>query len=206
MKTRHHLARLALVAGVVGAVSAPVFAQPTATLNEAGTPAASAERPDGPRHGKPAPGRHGEGPRGHHRGDGPAPFAGPQMLRGVNLTEAQRDQIFSIRHAAMPDARNAMKEVAAAKRELRELTRAGAFDEAKAQSAAEREGTALAKLSLLRAKTESQIHAVLTPEQQKTLAERREKAKERWEQRREQRAEGRSQRAPAPAAAPAPGA
>lgn len=154
-KHRQQLARLAMVIAAATAVSAPAFAQPDAGAQ-----------------GRPGP--HAPHMQGGHRmgGHGPA-RAGVEHMRGLNLTEAQRDQIFNIRHAAAPDTRQAMKDAGEARKALRELTRADKFDEAKAKAAADREGAAIAKVALLRAKTQSQIHAVLTPEQRQQLEQRR---------------------------------
>lgn len=157
-KSHQHLARLAMIIAATGAISAPAFAQP-----------------EGPQQGR--PGAHGQhkhdgqrmGDRMGHRGQG----AGIERMRGLDLSSAQRDKIFEIRHAAAPEQRQAMKDVFEARQALRELSRAEKFDEGKAKAAAEREGAAIAKATLLRAKTENQIHAVLTPEQRQKLQERR---------------------------------
>ncbi|WP_066452568.1 Spy/CpxP family protein refolding chaperone [Castellaniella caeni] len=100
---------------------------------------------------------------GHH-GDG--------WLRGLDLTQAQQDQIFKIRHdqeQAVYDQKKAAKE---AMRSLRELGQADTFDPAKAKQAADALGQAQGQLALLRAQTQSQIRAVLTPDQRQKLAER----------------------------------
>lgn len=164
-KHRQQLARLAMVIAAATAVSAPAFAQ-TETASQ-GRPGAHAQHMQGGhrmggQHGM--MGERGMGERGHN---------GIEHMRGLNLTEAQRDQIFNIRHASAPDARQAMKEAAAARSELRELSRADKFDEAKAKAAADREGAALAKVALQRAKMQQQIHAVLTPEQRQQVEQRR---------------------------------
>lgn len=97
---------------------------------------------------------------------------GDRWLRGLDLSQAQQDQIFKIRHdqeQAVYDQRKALKEAA---RNLRELTQADSFDQAKAKQAADALGQAEAQLALLRAQTRAQIRAVLTPEQRQKLAER----------------------------------
>ena len=166
-KHRQQLARLAMVIAAATAVSAPAFAQ-TETVPQGRSDAHAQHMQGGHRmggqHGM--MGEHGMGERG--RG-----HDGIEHMRGLNLSEAQRDQIFNIRHASAPNARQAMKEAAAARAELRELSRADKFDEAKAKAAADREGAALAKVALQRAKTQHQIHAVLTPEQRQQIEQRR---------------------------------
>jgi len=110
----------------------------------------------------------GEMQRGgrHHGGD-------MRMLRGLDLTEAQRDQIFEIRHAQAPAMRAQMKAVHAARKDLRELALAPQYDAAKAQASADALAKATSQMALLRIDTMRKMLAVLTPEQRKTLDERR---------------------------------
>lgn len=105
------------------------------------------------------------GPAGHG-------WSGP-MLHKLNLTQAQQDQIFKIRHdqaQAFYDQHKALKE---ARKSLREVTMADSFDQAKAQQASESLGKAEAQIALLRAQTQAQVRAVLTPEQRQQLADQR---------------------------------
>lgn len=167
MNHRHRFARLALAAGAVYALATPAFAQAPADALSDGRPGAHAQY--GPR----------DGARPHHAMHGRAAFGGIEHLHGLKLDEAQRDKIFEIRHGAAPEARKARKEINEARRALVELTRADKFDDAKAKAAADRQGAAIAKAALLRAKTDSQVLAVLTPEQRKTLADHRERMQDR---------------------------
>ncbi|WP_345797765.1 Spy/CpxP family protein refolding chaperone [Castellaniella sp. MT123] len=99
---------------------------------------------------------------------------GDRWMRGLDLTQAQQDQIFKIRHdqeQAVYDQKKALKEAAG---NLRELTQADSFDQAKAKQAADTLGQAQGQLALLRAQTMAQVRAVLTPEQRQKLAERHE--------------------------------
>src|SRR5919197_2112420 len=87
------------------------------------------------------------GPMGMHRG-------GPMMpLRGLDLTEAQRDQVFSIFHEQAPAAHEQMKQMHSARQELMKLAAADRFDEARARQAADVQAKALSSLALLRAQT-----------------------------------------------------
>ncbi|HXE18668.1 Spy/CpxP family protein refolding chaperone [Castellaniella sp. UC4442_H9] len=115
-------------------------------------------------------------PRHHqkmHRGHGMEGGWGAPMLRKLNLTQAQQDQIFKIRHDQAQAFYDQHKAVRAARKSLRELTMADSFDQAKAQQAAQAIGQADAQLALLRAETQAQIRAVLTPEQRQQLADQR---------------------------------
>lgn len=95
----------------------------------------------------------------------------PPFLHGIELTEAQRDAIFSILHADAPAVWERMKAVHKAHEALHALTMSGKYDEAKAKELAEAAADNMAVLSLLRSRSESRIYALLTPEQRKSVNE-----------------------------------
>lgn len=95
----------------------------------------------------------------------------PRYLGRLDLTEAQRDRIFDIMHAQAPVQRNAAKALFKAQNDLRELTAAPDFSEAKAKELADAAAAATAEMTLNRARAERQVFEVLTPEQRKQLAE-----------------------------------
>lgn len=120
----------------------------------------------------------------HEFGDrsGPMGMEGPrgmQGLRGLGLTEAQRDQIFKIRNEQAPAFYEQMKKVRGAREELRRLSSADSFDEAKVREAANAQARAMADLAVLRAQTANRVRAVLTPEQRSRLDEMRDRRRER---------------------------
>ncbi|HEX7055549.1 MAG TPA: Spy/CpxP family protein refolding chaperone [Burkholderiales bacterium] len=96
-------------------------------------------------------------------------------LRGLDLTEAQRDQLFKILHEQAPAKREHMKRLREARRSLAEAARAERYDAERVRAAAEAQGKAVAELALLRAQTMQRVHALLTPEQRARLKERLEK-------------------------------
>lgn len=100
----------------------------------------------------------------------------PPFLHGIELTEAQRDSIFSILHADAPVVREKMKAVHKAHEALHALTMSGKYDEARAEELAETIADNMAVLSLLRSRSESRIYALLTPEQRKRIGEAKDKA------------------------------
>lgn len=187
MKSLRHCAAGALFAtlfatwvAATGAVqAAETLALPDAAQGDAaaGRPAAPAERgpDDGPHHGF---GGHGPGVPGPEmpgdRSGGPfgGPFGGMPPLHGLKLSEAQQDKLFAIMHAQAPQRREQDKAVRKASAQLRELARADRFDDAKAAAAARDLGQAITAESLLQARTEAQVLAVLTPEQRTRLRER----------------------------------
>ena len=105
--------------------------------------------------------------RGHH--------GGPMMqLRGLDLSEAQRDQIFKIFHDQAPAAREQMKQVREARLALAKAAGGDRYDEAGVRAAAESQGKAVTQLAIMRAQTMQRVSAVLTPEQRAKLKERAE--------------------------------
>lgn len=105
------------------------------------------------------------GPHGHHGGE--------RWLRRLDLTEAQRDQVFKIFHEQAPARREQMKAARSASQELREAALAPSFDRARAQALAEAHARALAALQLMRAESMSRVFALLTPEQRDKLQQMR---------------------------------
>ncbi|MDR1995755.1 Spy/CpxP family protein refolding chaperone [Azonexus sp.] len=95
----------------------------------------------------------------------------PRYLYRLNLSEAQRDRIFDIMHAQAPTLRNNMKTLYKAQSDLRALTAAPDFSEAKAKELADAVATATGEVALNRAKIEHQVVDVLTPEQRQQLTE-----------------------------------
>jgi len=113
---------------------------------------------------------------GHYRGmrgGGMHDGGGMRMLRGLDLTDAQRDQIFQIHYAQMPEMRAQRMAARAARKELRDLALAPEYDAAKAKAAADAYAGASAQLALMRVDSMRKVLAVLTPEQRKQLEERR---------------------------------
>lgn len=107
------------------------------------------------------------GPHGMGRHHDGAPF-----LHGLKLTEEQRDKIFAIEYAQLPEAREQRKAIEHARRDLREMVVSGRYDEARAKTLTEALGRAVARAAQLRAQADAKIIQVLTPEQRKQIGER----------------------------------
>ena len=114
----------------------------------------------------------GHGPMGQRGGDRGGEMR-PHYLRGLNLTETQRDKVFEVMHAQAPLLREKAKAHRAGEEALRQLTAAPDYSEAKARALADGLGKSVAEMALLRAKADRQIFDLLTPEQRKRLAERK---------------------------------
>ncbi|OFA00846.1 Spy/CpxP family protein refolding chaperone [Duganella sp. HH101] len=138
---------------------------------DAGHPAMTHAAPD-------RDGQHGPGRQGPEHGDAGPGFRGgpgmggrPPFLHGVELSEAQQDQVFAILHAEQPYLREQGKAAAKAHEALRALGRADKYDDAKAAALAKEAATAMANIALQHVRTEQKLLAVLTPEQRTKQAE-----------------------------------
>jgi periplasmic protein CpxP/Spy len=118
--------------------------------------------PPGPPHGPRFGGFPGEG------WGGPPPF-----LAGLHLTEDQEDKVFAIVHAAAPALREQEKALREAREALRDLNESPQYDESRVKGLADSAAKADSQLIVLRARTEHEILALLTPEQLKQLQEHR---------------------------------
>jgi periplasmic protein CpxP/Spy len=118
---------------------------------------------------------------GGRDGDGPAPFGsmGPGMghggphgaLRGLDLTDEQRDKIFDIQYARQPAMRDKMKEMARSREEIGKLVASASFDVKRVRELAGAQAKIMTDLIVLHAETDNKIYNLLTPEQQKKYAE-----------------------------------
>lgn len=116
-------------------------------------------------------GHHGCGDFAAHGGPGMHGGMMPPHLRGLNLTEAQRDKVFEIMHNQAPAMRDKAKAWRKAEDDLRALAAAPDYSDAKARSLADAAAKAKSEMTLARVKAERQVFEVLTPEQRKQLAE-----------------------------------
>ena len=128
---------------------------------------------------QPAP-AHGAGPaRGN---DGPPPALGPgpggaqglpPFLHGIALSEAQQDKVFAATHAQAPLLREQQKIAFKAHEQLRQLAASSTYDDARAGALANTSAQAMAQISLLQARLQQQLLALLTPEQRQQVEQRR---------------------------------
>lgn len=117
------------------------------------------------------------------RHDGRVPFgamAGPMsFVRGLQLTDAQDDQVFKIIHESAPALRERMKILRRGREELDKLSRADTFDAERAREIGNTQGQAIAEIARLRAETMHRIRAILSPEQRAMLDRRLEERHQR---------------------------
>ncbi|HVL57831.1 MAG TPA: Spy/CpxP family protein refolding chaperone, partial [Burkholderiaceae bacterium] len=112
------------------------------------------------------------GMRGMHHGEGYGIGLGMRLLRGLDLSEEQRDRIFEILHAQAPQVRAKGKELRQARQELQRLALSTEFDEARVKAASDRTARAIADIAQLRTAAANQVYRLLTPEQQQTVQQR----------------------------------
>ena len=169
----------ALVTVFLGTIpAAEHHAEVWAAMNSAGTRAAPIElaQAGAPPEGSGRPPMVLPGPPGMHGHHGPdGPFGGPMMgmpfLRGLSLTDAQRDKVFEIMHAQAPALRLREREVRQSREALFALARSERFDDAKATALADTGARAASEIALMRARSAAAVWQVLTPEQRKQADE-----------------------------------
>jgi Spy/CpxP family protein refolding chaperone len=136
--------------------------------------------PQGPRGLRgPGPG----GPMGERRGPGGPGFLFP----GIELTDAQREQVKSITESHRDELQAVGTRLRDAHRAFAEATRATTPDEAAVRARAADVGNAMADEALLRGRIQAQVFAILTAEQQQQVNQRRSQMEQRLRGRGERR-------------------
>ena len=116
-------------------------------------------------------GRMGHGPMGAREGHIGAHMGGlsPRMMQSLQLSEAQRAQVSELMQAQAKTMQEQMSESRARHEQLDQLSRAASFDAAKARALADEQGQQMAQHLFQRVQLQSQLRALLTPEQLKQL-------------------------------------
>lgn len=113
---------------------------------------------------------HHQSPGGHGGHGFGGPEATPPFLRGISLSEAQKDQIFELMHKQAPLMRDKAKAAHQAMDDLRKLSLSTNYDEATAKKLARNAADAQSEMALLHAQSDQKIIALLSPEQRKEMA------------------------------------
>lgn len=116
----------------------------------------------------PRRGGFGHGPGGQ---DGPGRRDGFGPLAGLNLTDAQKEQIKKI-HESSAESTRQLREQMRTLHENQRDAMTGTFDEAAVRAAAEARAKIQVELEVAHARTRVQVENVLTPEQKAQLAAR----------------------------------
>ncbi len=122
------------------------------------------------------PESYAKGDRRHgHRGEGGI----EHMAERLNLTAEQRGAIREIVDRKRPQMRELRDKMRANRERLQALGQGGALDETELRRLADAQGQLMAEMIVLRAKTRSEISAVLSEEQRRQLEQMRERRHER---------------------------
>jgi periplasmic protein CpxP/Spy len=146
-----------------------------------------------PRGGPGMRGAPGHGVAGGPRGVGPA---GDLGLRGIELTEAQREQVRAVMESHREQFADLRQKLAAAHRAFAEATRGDAVDEAAIRSQSTAVANAMADEAILRAQVRAQAQALLTAEQLQQLKDRQAAMQKRLQERQERLKQRQGRRPP----------
>ena len=106
----------------------------------------------------------GEGRMGVHMGG-----LSPRMMQSLQLSEAQRTKVTELMQAQAKTMQEQMSQNRARHEQLDQLSRAAGFDAAKTRALADEQGRQMAQHLFQRVQLQSQLRALLTPEQLKQL-------------------------------------
>jgi len=95
----------------------------------------------------------------------------PPYLHGLDLTNAQKDQLLSLNHAQVPVMRDQHKQYQQLMEEIRATAQAEKFDDVKAQQLADKAEKLEHDQVLTRARHVAKVFALLTPDQRKKARE-----------------------------------
>jgi protein CpxP len=111
--------------------------------------------------------------RAHMRGEG---MFGGGMFGGMgylahqlDLTDAQHAQVKEIMAKEKPTFQPLMQQMAQSRQQMRQMIMSGAFDETKARELAVQQTQTVTELTVQRARVESELFQVLTPDQKAKL-------------------------------------
>lgn len=97
----------------------------------------------------------------------------PPFIDGLSPSEEQLDKMFMVRHEFALAIHEKRRQLEKATQVLHELSFAEKFDETKARESAANAASAMAELSLLQARQDARLFAILTPAQRAAWAERK---------------------------------
>ena len=118
--------------------------------------------------------------RGHGGRGGDMMSFGPppvmRLVRTLNLSDVQRDQVFAVVDRYQPTLRKLMFSLGDGRQALHGILAQGGFDPTQLQTAAATQGQTAEELYLTTARMLSEVSVLLTPEQRTQLAQPREVA------------------------------
>jgi protein CpxP len=120
-------------------------------------------------------------------------FGGPGvhfLSRYLDLTDEQKGQVKQILDKEKPGMQPLLLQMAQNRKNMRQLVESGAFDESKARALAVQQSQAMTEFMVQKARIESELVQVLTPEQKTKLDQFLDKHEQRMLQRLQQPAAG----------------
>lgn len=136
----------------------------TSFAQEASAPAESTRPTMGHRDGK-------AGREGFHREGAPGGLLNPRLMKALDLSQAQRDELKKLAETDRDARRSQHEELMASRKALRDLVAGNAYTDAKAKDLASRIASQESARILARAEQAHRMMQVLTPEQRGKLAE-----------------------------------
>lgn len=101
----------------------------------------------------------------------------------LDLTDAQKTQVKAILEAEKPVVQPLVMQLAANRKEMQEITSSGNFNESQVQAIANKQGQLMSQLIVEKERVQSQVYAVLTPEQRAKAEKMRNQFMERFQER-----------------------
>jgi periplasmic protein CpxP/Spy len=134
------------------------------------------------------------GPLG--RGAGPGDFGAAPLLRGLNLTDAQQQQVRQLASQMREQGRPVFEQVRKAEDARRAAMEAVPLDEGRIRTVMQQLGQAQTELAILQARFQSDVYALLTPDQQEQAQKLRAEREARLKQRQDRLQQRLQQRRP----------
>jgi len=107
--------------------------------------------------------------RAHMRGEGMFGGGMRYLAHQLDLTETQHAQVKAIMAKEKPNFQPLMLQMAQNRQQMRQLIMSGSFDEAKVRELAAQQSQTVTELTVQRARVESEMFQLLTPEQKTKL-------------------------------------
>ncbi|MDD5391125.1 MAG: Spy/CpxP family protein refolding chaperone [Gallionellaceae bacterium] len=111
----------------------------------------------------------------------------PPMMKRLNLTDEQKDKISQLRKQDAGLMAEKFKIMRDSRIQLHELQSKDEYDEAKVKVLTEQGAQTMAEMGQIRARQHHEIMQILTPDQRKQFAEKRERMMKHWDKRHEGR-------------------
>ncbi|MDO9225825.1 MAG: Spy/CpxP family protein refolding chaperone [Pseudomonadota bacterium] len=111
----------------------------------------------------------------------------PPMMKRLNLTDEQKDKISQLRKQDAGLMAEKFKAMRDARSQLHEMQSKGEYDEAKVKVLTEQGAQTMAEMGQMRARQHHEVMQILTPDQRKQVAEKRERMMKHRDKRHENR-------------------